>query len=373
MRDHDAQAWFPRLRNIDAVINCVGIIREQGRQTFEALHTKTPRALFKACKMAGVKKVIQISALGADASAFSEYHLSKKAADDCLASLHIDWTILMPSIVYGQGAKSMEFFKALAALPFTPLVDKGDQPIQPIHIDDLCLTVAKALNTDQLSHQRIEVLGPEPIAMRDMYTLLKTWLGIRHSRFIPIPYGLSLIAARFGGLMGNTPITRDTVQMLKKGNTGNAARFVEITGIIPRSFEKSIMTSPPLPSEAIHATHFFLLPITLALLWIMTGYISAFVYPRDLSLLMLEKVGIGDALAPLALYSAAALDFGLGVSLLIKYQVRLVAIVQIVLMITYSILITIGMPELWTHPFGPVTKNIPVIAATLVILAAARR
>jgi len=375
-RDHDTETWLSRLHSIDAVVNCIGIIKEHSKQTFEYLHTKAPCALFKACDIAKVRKVIQISALGADDTASSEYHLSKKAADECLSQRALDWTILMPSIVYGHGAKSMAFFKALAALPLTPLVDTGNQPIQPVHIDDLCHAVIKALHTNQLSHKRIDVVGPAPVTMRALYTTLKTWLGMKHAIFISLPYGASLFAARVAGFMGNTPLTYETVQMLKKGNTGNVASYIEATGITPRPFEQTIMKTPPLPGDIHYAKHFFLIPllrITLAVLWIVTGYISAFVYPIELSFSMLAKVGIGQTLAPLALYSAAALDVILGFTLLINYRVRLVALVQIILMVSYSILITIGLPDLWIHPFGPVTKNIPLIVATLLILSVTRK
>jgi uncharacterized protein YbjT (DUF2867 family) len=61
--------WLAHLQGIDAVINCVGIIGEVGAQRFEALHSLAPMALFRACAMAGVRRVVQLSALGADASA----------------------------------------------------------------------------------------------------------------------------------------------------------------------------------------------------------------------------------------------------------------------------------------------------------------
>src|SRR3989338_4809405 len=70
-RDHKASDWISRLKGIDAVINAVGIISEKGRNTFKALHTDAPKALFEACVTARVKKVIQISALGANEYATS--------------------------------------------------------------------------------------------------------------------------------------------------------------------------------------------------------------------------------------------------------------------------------------------------------------
>ena len=80
-RDFDPVVWQRRLEGVDVVVNAVGILREHGSQTFEALHDRAPRALFAAA--AGVR-IVQISALGADEEASSRYHLSKKAADDAL-------------------------------------------------------------------------------------------------------------------------------------------------------------------------------------------------------------------------------------------------------------------------------------------------
>lgn len=128
-RDIHEADWIPRLVNIDVVINAVGIIRESHGQRFATLHHQAPAALFRAAAKSEIKKVIQISALGADAGAHSEYHLSKRAADEVLAGLDLDWLILRPSIVYGAGAKSMALFRAMAALPLTPLVADGSQPL----------------------------------------------------------------------------------------------------------------------------------------------------------------------------------------------------------------------------------------------------
>jgi uncharacterized protein YbjT (DUF2867 family) len=95
-RDDHAEHWLPALRGIDAVVNAVGILRESGDVTFDAVHVKAPVALFEACVQAGVEKIIQISALGADADARSRYHITKKRADDALAALPVRWTILQP-------------------------------------------------------------------------------------------------------------------------------------------------------------------------------------------------------------------------------------------------------------------------------------
>jgi len=131
------------LKDIDIVINAVGIIAETKEQKFSDLHTKAPIALFKACELAGVKKVIQISALGTNANAITQYHKSKREADEYLRNSTLHYCILKPSIVYGEDGVSTELFKGLSALPVTPIIDDGEQLLQPIYINDL----VKTLNT----------------------------------------------------------------------------------------------------------------------------------------------------------------------------------------------------------------------------------
>lgn len=111
--------WLDAVRGIDAVVNAVGIFRERGAQTFGALHDAAPRALFEACEKAGVQRVVQVSALGADQGAGSAFHLSKKRADDFLAARALQWSIVQPSLVFGEGGASARFFTLLACLPAT--------------------------------------------------------------------------------------------------------------------------------------------------------------------------------------------------------------------------------------------------------------
>jgi uncharacterized protein YbjT (DUF2867 family) len=103
-RDISARDWLPKLVGIDAVVNAVGILREHGAQTFERIHKRAPQALFTACVAAGVRRIVQISALGADRGT-TRYFLSKRAADDYLATLPLEWTIVRPALVFGPGGR----------------------------------------------------------------------------------------------------------------------------------------------------------------------------------------------------------------------------------------------------------------------------
>ncbi|HHJ16555.1 MAG TPA: SDR family oxidoreductase [Gammaproteobacteria bacterium] len=365
-------ACLPLLSDIDVVINTVGIIRETGNQAFDQLHHTAPCLLFRACQLAGVRKVIQISALGADADAVSDYHLSKKAADDCLKQLDLVWLIVKPSLVYGPGGKSAALFKAISVLPVVPLVNDGGQPVQPIHIDDLTRLVCKLLLPDAPEKIEIDAVGPTPVSFRRMLMHYRAWLGAGACVLLPVPGTIALWAGKIGGIMGNTPVTAESIRMLLRGNTGDVSTLTSSTGIVPLAFAEALAGTPAEQADRWHARLYFLAPllrISIGLLWLFSGITSAFLYPAEHSYALLEQVGVTGLLAPVALYGAATLDMVLGIATLARCRLQLAGRIQISLILAYTLLISVGPAELWLHPFGPVTKNIPLLVATLVMLA----
>ena len=370
-RDHDIAVWLERLQAIDVVINCVGIIRQKNQQTFDAIHYKAACALFKACEIAAIRKVIQISALGAGEGAISEFLRTKKAADDCLSSLALDWTILKPSIVYGEGARSMAFFKALAALPLTPIPGNGKQLVQPLHIDDLCATVLLALESNCFSRKRVELGGANALSLKAMLSQIKSYMGMAKHRFIGLPNRLASLATELLGSITNAPVTSDTLKMLNSGSVTDSKTLFELSTIRPRSFRAGILEEFSNKSGIINNRQYFLLPLlrlSLALLWIYSGFVSAFAYPLEQSLAMLERLGLDGGFALFLLYAAAFLDVILGLALLLNKRTALVLKTQILLILTYSVLISFSMPELWLHPFAPLAKNLPLLVSSLLLL-----
>src|SRR4029078_12503220 len=85
----------------------------------------------------------QISALGAEAGAVARYHSSKYEADRFLMELPLDWAVFALSLVYGAGGSSARIFDSQASLPLIPLPGRGDQRVQPVHIDDLVEAVMR--------------------------------------------------------------------------------------------------------------------------------------------------------------------------------------------------------------------------------------
>lgn len=233
-RDLSARDWLPKLAGIDAVVNAVGILREHGAQTFERIHKRAPQALFTACVAAGVRRIVQISALGADRG-MTRYFLSKRAADDYLATLPLEWTIVRPAMVFGPDGSSARLFTALARLPVVPLPGHGEQRLQPIHIDDLTEAVVRALGDASLNHVRIDLMGPQSLSLRELLVGLRTTMHLRPPHFLPIPMPLVRAGAHVAGLIAMSPLDRETLAMLEAGAGGDPTPTCRLLGRAPRA------------------------------------------------------------------------------------------------------------------------------------------
>jgi uncharacterized protein YbjT (DUF2867 family) len=358
-----------RLSGFEVVINAVGILRERGTQTFSALHDAGPRALFTACSLAGVRRVVQVSALGASAEAMARYHTSKHAADLHLRQLPLDWAIVQPSLVYGGGGSSARLFDLLATLPLTPLPAGGHQRVQPVHVADLVAAVLRLVASPAQLRCTLEVVGPEPLTLRDFLAQLRSSLGLPPTRAVPVPRIVMRAVARAGDHLPSALLDSDTWGMLERGNTGDANALTALLEHPPRSVEQFI------PAAEVHiraqdAQLSWLLPLLrwgVGLMWIIAAVVSAGLYPVSRSLALLADIGVPAPLAHPMLMGAVALDLALGITTLLPRRPRWLWSAQLALVMAYTLIITVTLPHLWLEPFGPVAKNIPILAMLLLL------
>jgi uncharacterized protein YbjT (DUF2867 family) len=367
--DHDVSDWIPRLLGVHVVVNAVGILRERGTQTFVALHEAAPRAMFAACVAAGVQKVIQLSALGADTQAASRYHLSKRRADEFLASLPVAWVIVQPSLVFGEGGASARLFTAMASLPVILLPGSGEQVVQPIHVDDLCAALVRIAECSEMSHSYLPAVGARPVTIKQMLAALRAGLRLPPAPFFGIPMSLVRTAAAAASRVPSLPMDREAIGMLERGNTAAADAITQLLGRPPKPIEQFIAPNDA-PRIATDAKLRWLLPVlraSVGLVWIITAIVSLGLYPIVESYALLERFGVPVAVAPFALYGAAALDLALGIGVFVLRKRRGLWRAQIALILIYSLMIAWRLPEFWLHPFGPLTKNLPMLAAILLL------
>jgi uncharacterized protein YbjT (DUF2867 family) len=356
------------LRGIDVVVNAVGILRPRGAQTLEALHARGPRELFAAAAAAGVRRVIQVSALGAEPGALSAYHRSKSEADRALMTMPVDWAIVMPSLVYGPGGASARLFDTLASLPVIPLPSGGRQRVQPVHIDDVTAALLRLIESPVELNCIVQVVGAEPTTLADFLRSLRAAFGMRPVGSLAVPRSLMTAAARFGDHLPGAFLSRETLGMLERGSVGDPGALTRILGRPPlpvRAFVSSASRALA-RREAVLGWIAPLLRWSVAFMWLIAGIVSLGPQSGE-SLELLRRIGAPPTVAPVMLIGAAVLDIVLGLLTLLTRRIPLLWTAQILLVLAYTAIISVFLPALWLEPFGPVAKNVPILALLLLL------
>jgi uncharacterized protein YbjT (DUF2867 family) len=369
-RDTTVAAWTARLHGIDAVVNAAGILQGGRGQSIEAVHAAAPIALFDACVAAGVTRVVQISAISIGAA--TAYARTKRAADDHLMTLDLDWTVLRPSLVYADGSYGgTSLMRGLAALPFAlPLPGDGSQPFQPIHVEDLVAAVRRALDGNLPRRVVMEPVGPDTLTLRQILERWRGWLGLAPAPVVHVPMTVLRALGRLGDLLGWSPLNSTSIAQLAHGNAAPPEPFTAATGIRPRSMAGHLAAQPSHVQDRWHARLYFLGPLlraTLAATWIGSG-IAGLLAPASAATAPLATLGLATG-STIALTAAACLsDLAIGITLALGRARRWIGPIQLALIGTYTAFLSVATPELWLDLYGPLLKNLPIAAAVLVLM-----
>jgi uncharacterized protein YbjT (DUF2867 family) len=376
--DVDEGDWLPRLGGINAVVNCAGILRERGRDRFEAVHTHAPLALFRDCASAGVRRVVQVSALGDPAD--GEFIASKHRADAALLDLDLDAVVLRPSVVYdtrgSHGGTSL--LRAMAALPYVLcLPGTGRQCLQPVAAEGLARIVVAAVERTQPVGM-FEIVGPVRLTLAGYLRAWRDWLGAPAAREVHVPRALVRIIARIGETFGAGPLGLTMHAMLERGNVGapgawerQRARF----GIATRDLAEVLASAPAQAQDRWHARLYFVLPMLrtlMAVLWIGSGLLGLLL-PDAVVHAVTPDGRLSAASAVLLARASGAVDLALGLLCLLRWRPRVVLGSMLLMLVAYTLGIGVPWPQHWLDPFGGLAKNVPLAAALLVLLATESR
>lgn len=362
--------WLPLLSGIDTIVNCAGILQSRFGQSSIAIHRDAPIALFKACQIAKIQKIVQISAISAEPEAGTIYALTKHAADEYLAATSLPWVIIRPSLIYAPGASGgTAFFRAMAALPLAiPLPGRGEQQFQPLSMGDLCKTILQAIETNQMDHKIIDPVGPEILTLRQIIEHLRSWLGLSNAPFLRVPDTFVAFAAKMGNFFGGT-INDTSLKQMAFGNTGSYEAFVQMTGIKCMFMKDALELYPAQNQDRLAARLYFLQPIlrfALSLLWIGSGIVGLLL-PIESSISILQVFAIPAHVSSVLIWIFCFIDLAIGAAILMRVRPGFMAIIQLCLVIGYTIGLSTIQPALWLDPFGPLLKNIPIIVAVLLL------
>ena len=220
----------------DALINCVGIIREFPSKgiTFEKIHHDIAKFLVELAEKNDVGRFIQISALGTGPAGKTGYFKTKYKAEEILKNSGLNFTIFRPSVIYGPGD---EFINMIAGIvkkfPIMPVIGNGRYRLQPVHIDDLCEAIALSLADDFTHNKTFEIGGPEVLTFNEIVDLTGRTLGKKAIKFHQPVLIMRLFAALFDRFPW-FPVTRDQISMLFDENRTEDSRLFDRYNIIPK-------------------------------------------------------------------------------------------------------------------------------------------
>lgn len=229
------------LDGASAAINLIGILYESPGRSFQTMHVDASRTIAEAAAAAGIDRLVQVSALGANPESASNYSRTKAAAEMAVREVKPDAVVIRPSLVFGAGDGFLNRFAQMAQIaPALPLIDGGQAKLQPVYVGDVAEAIARAATLDEASGRTFELGGPAVMTMEDVLKLVLRETH-RSRALLPLPSFAARILGSFAqltALVGIPPVlTRDQAVTLEADNVvaadaeGLAALGVEPTGL----------------------------------------------------------------------------------------------------------------------------------------------
>lgn len=217
---HDPAELARLLPGHDAVVHLVAILHGN-EAAFERVHVTLPRQLAQACLAAGVRRLVHISALGADAQGPSMYQRSKADGEGVLRAAGLDLTVLRPSVIFGAQDRFLNLFARLqAVVPCMPLAGAHTR-FQPVWVEDVARAVVACLHQPHTVGQTIECAGPEVWTLAELVRLAGR-LGSRQRPVIPLPMALGRLQAACMELAPGEPMmSRDNLDSMRVDNVAS--------------------------------------------------------------------------------------------------------------------------------------------------------
>jgi uncharacterized protein YbjT (DUF2867 family) len=377
LRLDDAQAWQPLLSNIDAVVNCVGVLQDGLRDDVERVQFAGCTALFDGCLRAGVRRIVHISALGADAAGPSPFSRTKAAAEAHLRNLALDWVILRPALVFGPPAYGgTAMLRGVAAFPGIVPVICAKARVQVVGLDDLAETVARAVAPAAPRKVTWDVAHPQVHALAGILVAMRAWLGFRPRPVVALPDALGkivgAIADAFSWLGWRSPARSTSLGQLAAGVVGDPQPWMTATAIAPKSFDQILAERPAGVQDRWFARLYLLKPLAIFILAAATFVNAAtqLALASRHAAAMPDEAPVSEVAArifPFLLSGGLALVLGCGLLVRATARPALIGLIALTLVRAANDILTAW--HFGVFPLGPVAFTAPVVLAMLLTLA----
>lgn len=223
--------WCRLLRDVDVVVNAVGILRERGRwETYERMHCEAPAALAAACAKLSLR-LVHVSALGLDELAQSRFLVSKLAGERAVAASGADYSLVRPALLDGEGGYGAMWLRRVARWPlhFVPSDARGRLSV--LDVRDLGEAIAVLCEERRNPRWReVELGGATEVTMRELLAALRARTEDKPAVCIRVPRFLAQLASHLCDLAHFTPFSFGHLELMRKDNVPHANLLPRLIG-----------------------------------------------------------------------------------------------------------------------------------------------
>jgi uncharacterized protein YbjT (DUF2867 family) len=238
---HDEGAVEAAVAGADGVVNAISLYVERGSDTFHSVHVEAAAKIARAAKQAGIRRLVHISGIGADAASPSPYIRSRGEGEVAVQTAFPGKVIVRPAVMFApDDAFLSTILRLLRALPAYPIFGDGRARLQPAYADDVAAAIVQIFRQSQKPCPIYELAGPRVYSYEELLRTIARIAGLRPV-LVRMPFALWDALAGFAEMMPQPPITRNQVELMQIDTTAseNLPGFRAL-GISPRSLEAEL-------------------------------------------------------------------------------------------------------------------------------------
>jgi uncharacterized protein YbjT (DUF2867 family) len=234
------------LRGCDVAVHLIGSIAPKKGESLADLHGRQTENLAKAAQEAGVKKLVQVTALGSAQNAPSEYHKTKWQAEQHIRKSGLSFIIYQPSLIIGRtvGNRNSKlvtrYLELIETRPRVPVIGGGENKVQPIYVCDLAKAIVKGILESRYDNNAYELGGSEVLTMRQFVERLIKLRGASKSVAPIPPFAANILAAACETFQNVPLVSRDQVKLSQQDNVCEQNALNTVFGITPTSIDEAL-------------------------------------------------------------------------------------------------------------------------------------
>ena len=370
--------WTPHLNGVEVVINASGLLQSGGGDAVQTIQRDAIIAMSVAASEAGVVRIIQISAAGADRNSI-DFMATKRAADDALMASSVPTVVLRPGLVIGRNAYGgTELIRMAAAMPVAAAPVLGSS-IRCIALDDVVDAVRLALTAPLIQNCAVDLVGRDAHPLTAIIDAHRSWMALPQRRWsLPIPSWAMAIVTCGADLLGHlgwrSPLRSNAMAALNHGVDGDPAMTAKWLGREPLSLSETLARMTSGKQDRITAAVNLLMPfalMALVVMWAASG-VATFAGLQDAANLIASG-GVSRTTARILAAGGALVDLLLAAALLWRPTVRPALIGMVAMTLTYLLLGSWILPQLWADPLAPLAKSLPAMMLALMLLPVVKK